>query len=152
MICALKVPPRAVHRSLFISPPGDLNCSALEVGTTRRKDELGFGWWPRLWGAGGMGVNIKSPRGRGQVETGSCRSPRESKKREGGTGVTSEWEGLTSLGRKERTPMYAWAAQVPPLLASEGVTAGRGFGSGSNSTLASVHFVCVLSASGRLRD
>lgn len=104
MICVPLLPPGAVHRSLLISPPGDLNCSALEVGTTR-KDELGFGWWPRLRGAGGMEVNIKSPRGRGQVETVSCRSPRESKKREGGTGVASEWKGVTVTLAEKKEPL-----------------------------------------------
>lgn len=135
MICALLLPPGAAHRSLFISPPGDLNCSAMEVGTTWRKDELGFGWWQRLWGLGGMEVNIESPR-RGQVETGSCGSPRESKKTEGGAGVVSEWGGLSGT--------LAGCPGASPV--GEG---GRGSWKGfhlscSNSRLASAFCLCVI--------
>lgn len=70
MICVLLLAPGAVHGSLFISPPGDLNCLALKVSATSRKDESGFGWWQRLWGAGGTEVNIKKLMRREQLATG----------------------------------------------------------------------------------
>lgn len=113
MICELLLPPGAVHRSLFVSPPGDLNCSALEVSTTWRKDELGFGWWRRLWGAGGMkGIVSHGEEDRQKQGHADHRgNPKRQK-------VEQEWLLSGKAGQ---------AAQVPPLLASEGVAAGRDF-------------------------
>lgn len=106
MICALLLSPGAVHHSPFVSPPGDLNCAALEIRTTWRKEELGFGWWRWLWGTRGTEASINS------------------EKRAGRSRVVQITEGIPKRQKVEQESLLS-GPLVPPLLAREGTAAGR---------------------------